>query len=112
MQHDERDKTATYRVVKTDSMYSVTKYPETVTDTEKVCVSSYREDTLPIWMLEAIRTLDVSGDITVEIPTYGTKQDNAYWFFGEQIVQLSFEIQMKPLGLWNLTQQAYENEED
>lgn len=112
MQHDERDKTATYRVVKTDSMYSVTKYPETVTDTEQVCVSSYREDTLPIWMLEAIRTLDVSGEIVVDIPMYGTKHDSAYWFFGEQIVQLAFEIQMKPLGLWYLTNAGRTNEED
>ena len=112
MQHDERDKTATYRVVKTDSMYSVTKYPETVTETQEVQTSSYREDTLPIWILEAIRTLDVSGEIIVEIPTYGTKQDNAYWFFGEPVIQLSLEIQMTALDLWHLTQAGTMYEKD
>jgi gamma-glutamylcyclotransferase (GGCT)/AIG2-like uncharacterized protein YtfP len=112
MQHDERDKTATYRVIKTGNMYSVTKYPETVTDIQEVSVSSYREDTLPIWILEAIRTLDVSGEIIVDIPTYGQKQDSAYWFFGEQVIQLSLEIQMGPFSLWHLTQTGYTNEED
>lgn len=106
MQHDERDKTATYRVVNTGNMYSVTKYPETVTELQEVQTSSYREDTLPIWILEAIRTLDVSGDITVEIPMYGTKHDNAYWFFGEQIVQLSFGLKIPTLKLWYLTQEG------
>jgi hypothetical protein len=110
MQHDERDKTATYRVIKTEDMYSVTKYPETVTETQEVSISSYREDTLPIWILEAIRTLDVSGEIIVDIPMYGQKQNNAYWFFGVQIVSLSFEVQINALSLWHLSQAGYTDE--
>jgi hypothetical protein len=65
-------------------------YPDT--GAEHITSAMYREDTIPQWMLEAVRTLDVSGQISHNIPFYGEKKGDAYWLYSEETYRNASEL--------------------
>lgn len=106
MLHDVRNKSSTYRVHKTTvdstTTYAVTVYPLQRSGAEEpVATGIYRSDMLPTWMLEGISTLDVAGTTDVQIPFFGDKKGDSYWFFSDDMYEQAQLAFMSPGFYWD-----------
>jgi len=74
-------------------IFSITVYPPADSDKQPIVGGTYREDSIPEWVRTALDMLDMAAiQGQAVIPFFGSKSDNTYWFFAQQVYEAGKEL--------------------